>query len=86
MTDNGDGTVSAKVENKWGGTGFVVYINEDKSDITSGKKVKVVFDYSVVEGEWKSEDAYPKFKLELWGKETAGYWSASKASSTSYNF
>jgi hypothetical protein len=38
-----------------------------------------------VEGEWKSEDAYPKFKLELWGKETADYWSASKASSTSYN-
>ena len=85
MTDNGDGTVSAKVENLHGGTGFVVYINEDKSDIEVGKKVKVVFDYSVVEGEWKSEDAYPKFKLELLGKETADYWSASKASSTSYN-
>lgn len=44
-----------------------------------------MFDYSVVEGEWSSEDIFPKFKLELWTKATADYWSSEKASSTSYN-
>lgn len=38
-----------------------------------------------MEGEWSSEDIFPKFKLELWTKETKDYWGASKASSTSYN-
>ena len=33
-----------------------------------------MFDYSVVEGEWSSEDIFPKFKLELWTKATADYY------------
>lgn len=80
LTDNGDGTATATLTSNYNGTAVVVYINEDKSAVASGTKVKVDFDYETVEGKWSDESLNPKFKVQL---ATGGdkYWNTTKAQS-----
>ena len=63
MTDNKDGTLSATFTSAYDGNGIVVYINEDKSAVAIGKKVKVTFEYKPKV--WSNESLKPKFKVAL---------------------
>ena len=63
IKDNGDGTFTATFVSQYSGTGFVVYLNEDKSKIDAGKEVTIKFDYETVS--WSDDTLFPKFKFNL---------------------
>lgn len=71
MTDNGDGTLSATFKAAYNGNGIVVYINEDKSAVATGKTVNVTFEYETKE--WSDESLKPKFKVALCTEATDYY-------------
>jgi len=57
---NADGSLTATITGRYGGQWVTVYINEDKSAVEAGKKVKLVFDY-----EFSSTCEKNKFALNI---------------------
>lgn len=83
MTDNEDGTLSATFTAAYNGNGIVVYINEDKSAVATGKTVNVTFEYETKE--WSDESLKPKFKVALC-TAAEDYWKYTNCTEGSENY
>lgn len=83
MTDNKDGTLSATFKAAYNGNGIVVYINEDKSAVATGKTVNVTFEYETKE--WSDESLKPKFKVALC-TAAEDYWKYTNCTEGSENY
>lgn len=82
VTDNGDGTFESTFVSKYSGSGFIVWINEDKSSIAAGKTVTVTFDYAT--DSWKDSTLTPKFCGSLLKDGTSMYSTTSTSGGTIY--
>ncbi len=77
ITDNGDGTCSFTLSAAYNGNAVLLYINEDKTSIESGKKVVVELDYTT------TSTANPKFYFCL-AKDSTDSWNTEKTSADKY--
>lgn len=83
VTDNNDGTCSFVLSAANNGNAILLYINEDKSVIDTGKTVELEIDYEAVEGKWEKADAKPKFYFCLANGATSS-WDTPKTSADAY--
>ena len=83
VEDNDDGTCSFELGANNNGTAILLYINENKSSIASGKTVNLEIAYETVSGKWEKDTSFPKFYFCLANNETSS-WNTTKTSDDTY--
>ena len=83
IEDNDDGTCSFELNSNYNGNAILLYINENKSSIASGKTVNLEIAYETVSGKWEKDTSFPKFYFCLANNETSS-WNTTKTSDDTY--